>query len=79
VALGAATGGGFQAMVEFTAPVFWLFFLLTGVALLRAAPCARRTPSGRSGAAVSAAAGIDVDDPGCLLDLDTPDDFERPG
>lgn len=34
VALGAATGGGFRAMVEFTAPVFWLFFLLTGVALI---------------------------------------------
>jgi amino acid transporter len=33
VGLGALTGGGFQAMVEFTAPVFWLFFLLTGVAL----------------------------------------------
>lgn len=33
VALGAWTGGGFKAMVEFTAPVFWLFFLLVGVAL----------------------------------------------
>jgi amino acid transporter len=33
VALGAWTGGGFQAMVEFTAPVVWLFFLLVGVAL----------------------------------------------
>jgi amino acid transporter len=33
VLLGAATGGGFKAMVEFTAPVFWLFFLLTGIAL----------------------------------------------
>jgi APA family basic amino acid/polyamine antiporter len=33
VALGAWTGGGFRAMVEFTAPVFWLFFLLVGVAL----------------------------------------------
>jgi APA family basic amino acid/polyamine antiporter len=27
------SGDGFRAMVEFTAPVFWLFFLLTGVAL----------------------------------------------
>jgi amino acid transporter len=26
-------GGGFRAMVEFTAPVFWLFFLLTGISL----------------------------------------------
>lgn len=33
VALGAWTGGGFRAMVEFTAPVFWLFFLLTGISL----------------------------------------------
>jgi amino acid transporter len=33
VALGSALGGGFRAMVEFTAPVFWLFFLLTGISL----------------------------------------------
>ncbi|HYN83065.1 MAG TPA: amino acid permease [Gemmatimonadaceae bacterium] len=33
VAIGAVTGGGFKAMVEFTAPVFWLFFLLAGVSL----------------------------------------------
>ena len=33
VLLGAWTGSGFRAMVEFTAPVFWLFFLMTGVAL----------------------------------------------
>lgn len=33
ILLGAWTGSGFRAMVEFTAPVFWLFFLLTGVAL----------------------------------------------
>ncbi|WP_119157667.1 APC family permease [Caldimonas tepidiphila] len=33
VLVGAATGSGFRAMVEFTAPVFWLFFLLTGIAL----------------------------------------------
>jgi len=33
VGLGTALGGGFRAMVEFTAPVFWLFFLLTGIAL----------------------------------------------
>lgn len=33
VAVGAAAGGGFVAMVEYTAPVFWLFFLLTGVSL----------------------------------------------
>ena len=33
VLLGAWTGQGFKSMVEFTAPVFWLFFLLSGVAL----------------------------------------------
>jgi APA family basic amino acid/polyamine antiporter len=33
VLVGAASGGGFKAMVEFTAPVFWLFFLLSGVSL----------------------------------------------
>jgi len=34
VAAGRLAGGGFHAMVEFTAPVFWLFFLLTGFALI---------------------------------------------
>ena len=33
VILGAWIGGGFKAMVEFTAPVFWLFFLLCGISL----------------------------------------------
>ena len=33
IAVGTAAGGGFKAMVEFTAPVFWLFFLLAGIAL----------------------------------------------
>jgi APA family basic amino acid/polyamine antiporter len=33
VAVGAAAGGGFRTMVEFTAPVFWLFFLLSGLSL----------------------------------------------
>ncbi|MFC5514055.1 APC family permease [Massilia jejuensis] len=33
VGLGGLFGGGFQAMVEFTAPVFWLFFLLAGLSL----------------------------------------------
>ncbi len=35
IALGAAFQGGFRAMVEYTAPVFWLFFFLTGVSLFR--------------------------------------------
>jgi APA family basic amino acid/polyamine antiporter len=34
VLLGAWTGSGFKSMVEFTAPVFWLFFFLSGLALL---------------------------------------------
>jgi APA family basic amino acid/polyamine antiporter len=33
VVVGSVAGGGFKAMVEFTAPVFWLFFLLAGVSL----------------------------------------------
>lgn len=33
VALGSATRQGFATMVEYTAPVFWLFFLLVGVSL----------------------------------------------
>jgi amino acid transporter len=33
VAVGASTRDGFTAMVEYTAPAFWLFFLLTGVSL----------------------------------------------
>ncbi len=33
VLLGTVTRRGFETMVEFTAPVFWLFFLLTGLSL----------------------------------------------
>ncbi len=33
VLLGALTRRGFATMVNFTAPIFWLFFLLTGVSL----------------------------------------------
>jgi amino acid transporter len=33
VVFGAATRGGFQAMVDYTAPVFWFFLLMVGVAL----------------------------------------------
>lgn len=33
VALGTGARGGFVVMVEYTAPVFWFFFLLTGVSL----------------------------------------------
>jgi APA family basic amino acid/polyamine antiporter len=34
VGLGALTRRGFETMVEYTAPVFWLFLFLTGVALI---------------------------------------------
>lgn len=46
VAVGAASGSGFVSMVEFTAPVFWLFFLLAGVSLfvLRRREPARERP-----------------------------------
>jgi APA family basic amino acid/polyamine antiporter len=33
VALGATTKEGFRVMVEYTSPVFWLFFFLTGMSL----------------------------------------------
>src|SRR5690606_35184130 len=33
IALGALSRRGFETMVEYTAPVFWSFFLLTGVSL----------------------------------------------
>lgn len=33
VGMGAATRNGFQAMVDYTAPVFWGFLLLTGIAV----------------------------------------------
>lgn len=33
VGVGAAARQGFEAMVDYTAPVFWFFFLLTGLAL----------------------------------------------
>jgi len=35
VAFGAAQRDGFESMVEFTAPVFWAFLTLVGIALLR--------------------------------------------
>ncbi len=33
IAFGALMRQGFETMVDYTAPVFWLFFLLTGIAL----------------------------------------------
>ncbi len=33
IAIGATMRNGFESMVEFTAPVFWFFFLATGIAL----------------------------------------------
>jgi basic amino acid/polyamine antiporter, APA family len=46
VGIGALLGGGFKAMVEFTAPVFWLFFLAAGLSLfvLRRRDGARERP-----------------------------------
>jgi basic amino acid/polyamine antiporter, APA family len=34
VLIGTLARGGFASMVEYTAPVFWLFFFLTGLALI---------------------------------------------
>ena len=46
VGAGAATPDGFNAMVAYTAPVFWTFFLLTGLTIFRnrGAPSAFRVP-----------------------------------
>jgi APA family basic amino acid/polyamine antiporter len=46
VALASSTPDGFQTMVAYTAPAFWLFFLLTGVSLfpLRRHPPANANP-----------------------------------
>ncbi|MBF2064830.1 MAG: amino acid permease [Calothrix sp. C42_A2020_038] len=33
IIMGALTRNGFQTMVDYTAPVFWFFFLLSGIAL----------------------------------------------
>jgi APA family basic amino acid/polyamine antiporter len=33
IVLGTLTRGGFRTMVEYTAPVFWLFITMTGIAL----------------------------------------------
>src|SRR5690606_4796175 len=35
IGAGTAARDGFAAMVEYTAPVFWLFLLLTGAALIK--------------------------------------------
>jgi len=34
IVFGALEKNGFSTMVEFTAPVFWFFFMLSGIALL---------------------------------------------
>ena len=49
IVFGAMTRDGFQAMVAYTAPVFWLFLLLVGVSLFRPAPPRAGAASGRSG------------------------------
>lgn len=44
IAFGATTRRGFETMVDYSAPVFWLFFLLTTVSLIR---LRRKDPSPR--------------------------------
>lgn len=34
ILMGTLTRNGFEAMVDYTAPVFWFFFLLTGISLI---------------------------------------------
>jgi amino acid transporter len=56
VTLASFTPDGFQTMVAYTAPAFWLFFLLTGISLflLRRQ---RNSPTGAAGAAALRAGG----------------------
>lgn len=46
IGLGTITRKGFETMVEYTAPIFWFFFLLTGISLfvLRRRDAARSRP-----------------------------------
>ena len=53
VAFGALQKAASQAMVEFTAPVFWFFFLLGGVVAVRAALSRADDRAAVQGAAVS--------------------------
>ena len=48
VAFGALQHDGFEAMVEFTAPVFWSFLFLVGVVAVRPARDATAARNGRS-------------------------------
>ena len=59
IGFGALEKDGFAAMVEFTAPVFWLFFMLSGLALfiLRRRDPTMRAPVPRS-ALPGVAAGV---------------------
>ena len=54
IVFGAMTRDGFQAMVAYTAPVFWLFLLLVGVSLFRPAPSRAGAGAAVPGAALSA-------------------------
>ena len=53
IAAGALTPDGFDAMVAYTSPVFWTFFLLTGVTLVSSSGCKNPAESGCQGAALS--------------------------
>jgi len=48
VGLGSTTPDGFNAMVAYTSPVFWTFFLLTGLAIFRFRSIEKSSPGFRA-------------------------------
>jgi len=48
VGLGSTTPDGFNAMVAYTSPVFWTFFLLTGLAIFRFRGIEKNSPGFRA-------------------------------
>jgi len=48
VGLGSTTPAGFNAMVAYTSPVFWTFFLLTGLAIFRFRSIEKSSPGFRA-------------------------------
>jgi len=48
VGLGSTTPDGFNAMVAYTSPVFWTFFLLTGLAIFRFRSIEKNSPGFRA-------------------------------
>jgi amino acid transporter len=48
IGVGSTTPDGFSAMVAYTSPVFWIFFLLTGLAIFRFRKTGKSSPGFRA-------------------------------